>query len=144
MKLAARCAWFSATHARIRVRHLGHMSPAEQTLHVKHESCEARLARLIFSGVGEPGTMSERATIVRVKIEQGKAGLFYATSPDLRGLLVGRPDLEALFEAIPQAIADLYAARGIEVVVTIAKDDDPEFFPWVAIPTAVARNLVAH
>ena len=52
-------------------------------------------------------TTLTRADIVRVKIEQGKAGLFYATSPDLRGLLVGRPDLEALFEAVPQAITDL-------------------------------------
>jgi hypothetical protein len=87
---------------------------------------------------------SERAQIVRVKIEQGKAGLFYATSPDLRGLLVGRPDLETLFKAIPQAITDLYAAKGIDVVVTIAKDDDPEFYPWVAIPAEVAKGLVAH
>ena len=89
-------------------------------------------------------TTLTRADIVRVKIEQGKAGLFYATSPDLRGLLVGRPDLEALFEAVPQAITDLYAAKGIEVVVTIAKDDDPDFYPWVAIPAAVARTLTAH
>ena len=88
--------------------------------------------------------MSERATIVRVKIEEDKVGLFYATSPDLRGLLVAKPDLETLFEAIPQAITDLYAAKGIEVVVTIAKDDDPEFYPWVAIPAEVARGLVVH
>jgi hypothetical protein len=88
--------------------------------------------------------MSERATIIRVKIEQGKAGLFYATSPDLRGLLVGRPDVEGLFNAIPQAITDLYAAKGMEVVVTSAKDDNPEFYPWVAIPASVARSLAAH
>jgi hypothetical protein len=27
---------------------------------------------------------SDRAQIVRIKIEEGKAGLFYATSPDLK------------------------------------------------------------
>jgi len=87
--------------------------------------------------------MSERATIVRVKIEQGKAGLFYATSPDLRGLLVAAPDLEALFGAIPQEITDLYAAKGMKVVVTLAKDDDPVFYPWVAIPAEEARRVGA-
>jgi hypothetical protein len=85
--------------------------------------------------------MSERAAIIRVKIEEDKVGLFYATSPDLKGLLVGRPDLDALFKAIPQAIKDLYAAKGIEVVVTIAKDDS-EFYPWVAIPAEVAKRAL--
>ena len=86
--------------------------------------------------------MSERATIVRVKVEQGKAGLFYATSPDLRGLLVAEPSFDALFEAVPQAITDLYAAKGVKVVVTSAKDDS-DFYPWVAIPAEVARGLAS-
>lgn len=88
--------------------------------------------------------MSERATIIRVKIEEDKVGLFYATSPDLRGLLVAAQDLETLFEMIPQDIASLYAARGMKVVVTIAKDDDPEFYPWIAIPAEVAKGLAAN
>jgi hypothetical protein len=86
--------------------------------------------------------MSERATIIRVKIEEDEVGLFYATSPDLRGLLVAKPDIEALFEAIPQEIANLYASKGVEVVVTIAKDDNPEFYPWVAIPADVAKRAL--
>jgi hypothetical protein len=87
---------------------------------------------------------SGRSDIIRVKIERGKSGRFFATSPDLRGLVVGRPDADALFEAVPRAITDLYAAMGIDVVVTIAKNDDPEFYPWVAIPTEVAARLVAQ
>jgi hypothetical protein len=46
--------------------------------------------------------------------------MFHATSPDQ---VVGSPDLEALFDIIPQAIADLHAVSGSEVVVTAAKDN---------------------
>ena len=87
-------------------------------------------------------TTSTRATIIRIKIEEGKAGLFYATSPDLRGLLVAEPTLDALDEAIPREITKLYAASGDEVVVTKARNDDPVFYPWVAIPVDVARRFV--
>ena len=85
---------------------------------------------------------TERADIIRVKVEEGKAGLFYATSPDLRGLLVAEPDLDALFEAIPREITNLYAAKGMKVVVTGAKDAS-EYYPWVAIPSEVARGFAA-
>jgi hypothetical protein len=85
---------------------------------------------------------SDRAQIVRVKIEEGKAGLFYATSPDLKGLLVAEPTIDALDEAIPQAIAELYEAMcGAKVVVTKGKNNDPEFYPWVAIPAHIARRV---
>ena len=87
---------------------------------------------------------SNRATIVRVKVEEGTTGLFYATSPDLQGLLVAEPTIDALDEAIPQAITNLYAASGHKVVVTKAKNDDPEFYPWVAIPADVARRAVEN
>jgi hypothetical protein len=84
---------------------------------------------------------SDRALIVRIKIEEGKAGLFYATSPDLKGLLVAEPTIDALDEAIPQAIAELYeAVCGAKVVVTKAKDNS-EFYPWVAIPAHIARRV---
>jgi len=88
-------------------------------------------------------TTSTRASIIRVKIEEGRAGLFYATSPDLAGLLVAEPDIDALDLAIPLAITDLFAARDIEVVVTKAKNDDPVFYPWVAIPADIARSFAA-
>jgi hypothetical protein len=87
-------------------------------------------------------TTSTKARIVRVKVEEGKAGLFYATSPDLRGLLVAKPTLDELDDAIPSAISDLYAAGGLHVVVTKAQDNDPEFFPWVAIPAEAARRAM--
>lgn len=87
-------------------------------------------------------TASTKAKIVRVKVEEGKAGLFYATSPDLKGLLVAEPTIDALDVAIPKVIVDMYAACGINVVVTKAQDDDPEFYPWVAIPAEIARQVM--
>lgn len=84
------------------------------------------------------------ARIVRIKIEEGTTGLFYATSPDLKGLLVAEPTIDALEDAIPKAITDMYAANGEKVIVTRARDDDPEFFPWVAIPEDIARRAIEH
>jgi hypothetical protein len=87
-------------------------------------------------------TTSTTAKIVRVKVEEGKAGLFYATSPDLKGLLVAEPTIDALDEAIPRVITDMFAACGIRVIVTKAHDEDPEFYPWVAIPAEVAHRMM--
>src|SRR4051812_32996180 len=83
-----------------------------------------------------------KAKIVRVKVEEGKTGLFYATSPDLNGLLVAEPTLDALEEVFPGAISALYAARGTHMVVTKAGDDDPVFSPGVAIPADQARRAL--
>jgi hypothetical protein len=83
-----------------------------------------------------------KAKIVRVKVDQGKAGLFYATSPDLKGLLVAMHSLEEINTAIPAAITDLYAAVDVKVVVTPVDDDTEEFTPWVAISAEVARRAM--
>jgi len=80
--------------------------------------------------------------IVRVRIEQGREGLFYATSPDLRGLLVAKPDLEALYEAIPQAISELYGACGTDAKVVQAEGDSTDYSPWVAIPADLAADTL--
>ena len=81
-----------------------------------------------------------KAKVVRVKIEEGKTGLFYATSPDLKGLLVAEPTIEALEESIPKVIADMFAVMGVnDVAVTKASDSDPEYFPWVVIPAEIAQ-----
>jgi len=83
---------------------------------------------------------SMRAKLVHIKIQEGKAGLFYATSQDLKGLLVAEPSLDALERAIPSAIADLYRAGGFSVVVTKVDDASREgTSPWVAFPAEVAK-----
>ena len=82
---------------------------------------------------------SPQAKLVRIKVEVGRTGLYYATSPDLTGLLVAERTLAAVQQAIPGAIKDLYAACGEEVVVTPLADHDDEYSPWVAVPVALAH-----
>jgi hypothetical protein len=81
-----------------------------------------------------------KARMVRIRREEGKTGLFYATSPDLKGLLVAEPTLDALELAIPKAIADLYAASGTAVVVTRVEDEFDDHRLWVAVPAEIARR----
>jgi len=59
-----------------------------------------------------------KAKIAHIRVEKGRAGLYYATSPDLKGLLVAESTTEALEKAIPNAIVALCAACGVNIVVT--------------------------
>lgn len=83
-----------------------------------------------------------KARIVRIRCEKGKAGLLYATSPDLRGLLVAEATTEALKQAIPKAIRDMYAASGVEVVVSPVEEPE-DGHTWVALPATIAREALA-
>jgi hypothetical protein len=97
-------------------------------------------------GVEEAMTGSAKtARIVRVKLEKGDAGLLFATSPDLKGFLVAERTEDALARAIPVAIAELYEACGMQVIVTRADDipDNPRLQPWVAMPAEIARRALA-
>ena len=85
-------------------------------------------------------TTAMKAKTVRIKLEEGRTGLFIATSPDLKGLLVAEPTVDALHAAIPKAIADLYEACGVRVVVSMLDHTDDGFEPWVAFPAEVARR----
>lgn len=89
------------------------------------------------------GDGAMKARVVRIRVEEGETGLFFATSPDLRGLLVAKPTVDELDEAIPAAIAALYEALGVNVVVTMLDRADDEFRPWVAVPVEVARRALA-
>jgi hypothetical protein len=95
----------------------------------------------------ENGKMSEatmKARIVRISCEKGKTGLFYATSSDLKGLLVAEATIDALQKAIPAAIRDMYAALGVEVVVSpVDEPDHDDHRTWVALPVAIAREALA-
>lgn len=96
-----------------------------------------------------------KSIIINIKIEEGREGLFYATSPDLRGLLVAKPDVETLYKAIPRAIQELYEVCGVRAIVTqaessaaSAEDDANDYQPWIATPYDVAeqamRKLTDH
>ena len=88
--------------------------------------------------VGETGM---KAKTFRVRIED-RDGLFVATSPDLKGMLVVRDSEEDVKAAIPREVADLYAVCGVEVVVTELDDGDGELRPWVAVSAEVARRAL--
>lgn len=88
------------------------------------------------------GTL-RKAKVVRVKREQDESGWFFATSPDIKGLLVAEPTLDALEHAIPGAISDLYEADGQEVVVTPLDNDDGDLRSWVAVPAKLAERELA-
>jgi hypothetical protein len=95
-------------------------------------------------GIMKMTTPTMKAHIVRVKIEEGREGLFYATSPDLRGLLVAEATIDGLESEIPKAITALYAACDVEVVVTKAEDGDDDLTPWVAVPVALAASVMGR
>ncbi len=83
-----------------------------------------------------------KARLVHVLREQGESGWFFATSPDLRGLLVTAPTLDALEQAIPAAIRDLYAACDQDVIVTRTDEDTDHLRGWVAFPAVVAKQAL--
>ncbi len=86
--------------------------------------------------------MERKARIVRVRIDEGKAGLFYASSPDLRGLLVAGSTADEAWQGVPEAIRALFLAKGHEVVVIEAHDGNPAERPWAAIPADVAKQAL--
>jgi len=85
------------------------------------------------------------AKLVRVKIERGASGAFFATSPDLKGFMAVSPDRKELEEKlISKYLTDLYNAAGQPVVVSRVEghsSDDEQ--PWVAFPLETARRAVA-
>jgi hypothetical protein len=85
---------------------------------------------------------TQLAKRVRIRTEITASGLLVATSPDLKGLLVAKNSREELRKAIPQYIADLYAACGVRVLVTPLEDGAEDDQPWVAVPVEVARRAI--
>jgi predicted RNase H-like HicB family nuclease len=79
-----------------------------------------------------------KAKIVRVTIEQGREGLFYAESPDLKGLLVARSSIDELRRQIPIAIREMFEVCDTPVVVS--ELDGPDQDSWVAVPTALMES----
>jgi predicted RNase H-like HicB family nuclease len=78
-----------------------------------------------------------KAKIVRVTIEQGREGLFFAESPDLKGLLVARSSIDELRRQIPIAIREMFELSDTPVVVS--ELDGPDEDSWVAVPTALVE-----
>jgi hypothetical protein len=50
---------------------------------------------------------------VRVIVEKDDTGLFFATSPDEKGLIVAKPTVEAALAAVPEVLRRLALMREI-------------------------------
>jgi hypothetical protein len=48
---------------------------------------------------------------VQINIEQGKAGLYYATSPEIKGLLVAEVSILKILNELPNAYLELIYAN---------------------------------
>lgn len=86
--------------------------------------------------------------VILVKIEDGRTGLMFATSPNMAGLRVAEPDLPTLMREIPLVIEALYAAQG-KAVRVLDLPHSSEFpkhtglWAWVVVPAAAARRAAA-
>ncbi|TIO72181.1 MAG: hypothetical protein E5X74_33050 [Mesorhizobium sp.] len=89
-------------------------------------------------------TTSMKAKIVNVKVERHATGMFVATSQELKGLLVAKHSMDDLYKAIPQAIMEMYAVCGEDVLVTPAENGSDFYQPWIAIPAEVAKRALEH
>ena len=87
-------------------------------------------------------TASTKAKLIRIRVEEDPVGLFYATSPELKGLLVAKHTLRELEDDIPRAITELYAVCGVKVVVSRLEDGEGGYQPWVAFPAEVAKRAL--
>jgi hypothetical protein len=83
--------------------------------------------------------------LLRVSVKEGENGVYVATSPSLKGLLVVSKNFNKLIDTlVPQAIVDLYAACNEHIVVAPLDEDtdDPNVRPFVAVPAEVARQAL--
>lgn len=53
---------------------------------------------------------------IKIEMKEGKAGLVYGTSPDLKGLFIAKRDRTQVLKNVPRVIAALYHASGVETV----------------------------
>lgn len=53
---------------------------------------------------------------IKVEVKRGKTGLWYGTSPDLKGLLIAAKNEAQVLDDAPKTIAALYHASGVETV----------------------------
>lgn len=49
---------------------------------------------------------------ISVQVERGKHGLYYGTSPDVKGLIVAGDSVDDVLANVPKAVDDLRAAKG--------------------------------
>jgi predicted RNase H-like HicB family nuclease len=92
----------------------------------------------------EPGTV----LVINVEIEQGTEGLFYATSPDLKGLFVAAATVDELNVELPKVIKILIEKQTGDRwgVWPASKASEPEHIRhmWAAIPPHIAATALGN
>jgi hypothetical protein len=81
---------------------------------------------------------SKTAKPFSVHIEE-KSGLFFGTSPEIKGLFIAKHSIQEVKDAVPSTVQDLFAACNVHVVVSKLEDADRDA-SWVTIPAEVARK----
>lgn len=84
------------------------------------------------------------AKIINVVVEKVEGGMFFATSPQMRELMVSGTTESEVHEAVPQVIREIFDAHGQSVAVIEAEKDNEDLpMPWVIVPTSAtgARSI---
>lgn len=71
--------------------------------------------------------------VMTLKIEQGKTGLFFVTSPDLHGLLVSGSTLESALSEVPLAMTNLIRAK---------MDLEDDFTPPISVDDIIPTRKI--
>ena len=74
--------------------------------------------------------------IVNIDVKEGDAGLLYATSKEVPGLLVAHEDLDALLAAVPGVIEEMHSLSGknVRVLEIERTGDEKRSYPWAMVP----------
>jgi predicted RNase H-like HicB family nuclease len=77
-----------------------------------------------------------KARIVNIVVEEGRSGVFFATSLDMPNLMVAGQSREDVLAKLPAVIESLYFATGAKVVVSELENNSERdgvsgSLPWV-------------
>jgi hypothetical protein len=86
--------------------------------------------------------MSTTARLMAIKISEGDAGMFFATSEDEPTFFLAERSLEALYGALPLALEHMLRERDhVDVVVLPTDGGDIAHRPFAVVPrTALQRR----
>ncbi len=84
--------------------------------------------------------MDQTATLMTIKIREGKTGVFFATSEDEPTFFVSAVNAADLYSAIPLALEDMFRARHLDVAAIPTSKGDFAHRPWAIVP----RELLAQ
>jgi hypothetical protein len=71
-----------------------------------------------------------------VDVEE-KSGLFYATSPEIKGLFIAKYSRQEVEDAVPSMVQDLFAACGVSAAVTKI---DQSWIVRIATPRSASQR----